>query len=210
MRLVNAVSGAEICRTEPALTGDATAQFLCRLARNASGDWAMNVIGDVDKTARDFGSLAPEIMTYMVRSCAGVSTRLPVDDATNPEDSSRCKIVWCSCSRRTSSPASNRTRTRELPSCARAATCVRRVRGVRRARHGAPGGARRGSRSLHPLRSRHRRPDTAVRAPSCPAPPSICERLIVVVTAVVGAAVAALTAVFSRALDAVVRPSRCG
>ena len=27
----------------------------------------MNVIGDVDKTARHFGSLAPGIMSYMVR-----------------------------------------------------------------------------------------------------------------------------------------------
>ena len=65
MRLVTLPAGKEICRCCPALTGDSTAQFLCRIARDDKGAWKLSNIGDIDKNARDFGSLLPEIQGYM-------------------------------------------------------------------------------------------------------------------------------------------------
>ena len=72
MRLVQTASGAELCRTIPALTGDSTAQFLCRLARGTGKAWKMNIIGDVDKHSRDFGTLAPELSQYMTDLVPGL------------------------------------------------------------------------------------------------------------------------------------------
>lgn len=54
----------ELCRYYPASKGPHTALFLCRIARNG-GSWLMSTIGDVDHTARDFGTLIPEIKMYM-------------------------------------------------------------------------------------------------------------------------------------------------
>eukprot|EP00591_Stephanopyxis_turris_P018778 CAMPEP_0195541866 /NCGR_PEP_ID=MMETSP0794_2-20130614/51310_1 /TAXON_ID=515487 /ORGANISM="Stephanopyxis turris, Strain CCMP 815" /LENGTH=345 /DNA_ID=CAMNT_0040675981 /DNA_START=60 /DNA_END=1097 /DNA_ORIENTATION=+ len=51
----------------PAQSGENTALFLARVARNnpgAVGGWVFSPIGDSDHTARDFGSLIPEIKGY--------------------------------------------------------------------------------------------------------------------------------------------------
>jgi len=64
IRLVNGQTGVEMSRFHPALKGSQTALFVFRVARDKVG-WAINVIGDVDHTARDFGTLIPEIKGYM-------------------------------------------------------------------------------------------------------------------------------------------------
>ena len=67
--VLDTVTGNRLCRFVPALSGDHTAMFLMRLARpgggvGASSSWALSVIEDTDHTARDFGSLIPEIKGY--------------------------------------------------------------------------------------------------------------------------------------------------
>jgi len=57
-------SGVERCRYVPAMAGAHTAVFLARLARKDKG-WVMTAIGDVDHTARDWGTVVPEIKAYM-------------------------------------------------------------------------------------------------------------------------------------------------
>lgn len=64
IRLVDGRTGVEMSRFYPAIKGAQTALFVLRLARDKVG-WAINVIGDVDHTARDFGTLIPEIKGYM-------------------------------------------------------------------------------------------------------------------------------------------------
>jgi len=64
IRLVDGRTGVEMSRFMPALKGQQTALFVLRLARDKIG-WALSVIGDVDHTARDFGTLVPEIKGYM-------------------------------------------------------------------------------------------------------------------------------------------------
>lgn len=64
MRLVDCRTGTELCRYMPASKGAHTALFMCRICRQGSG-WVLNQIGECDHTARDFGSLVPEIKAYM-------------------------------------------------------------------------------------------------------------------------------------------------
>mmetsp|Transcript_12544 Transcript_12544/g.25488 ORF Transcript_12544/g.25488 Transcript_12544/m.25488 type:complete len:632 (-) Transcript_12544:150-2045(-) len=73
MRLVDCGSGAEMCRYVPATKGAHTALFFARVARGMAGtDWQLSTIGEVDHTARDFGSLVPEIKAYMQDIVPGV------------------------------------------------------------------------------------------------------------------------------------------
>ena len=73
MRIVDWGSGAEICRYVPATKGSHTALFVGRVARGTSGtDWHLSTIGEVDHTARDFGSLVPELKAYMQDLVPGV------------------------------------------------------------------------------------------------------------------------------------------
>jgi stress response protein SCP2 len=63
MRLVDWKTGTERCRYYPGSVGAHTALFMCRLARSGGG-WTMQTIGGTDHTARDWGTLVPEIKTY--------------------------------------------------------------------------------------------------------------------------------------------------
>ena len=47
----------------PSLSGAHTAIFLARLARDGAM-WKLTAIGETDHTARDWGSLTPEIKAY--------------------------------------------------------------------------------------------------------------------------------------------------
>uniref|UniRef100_A0A7S3V4R7 C2 domain-containing protein n=1 Tax=Chaetoceros debilis TaxID=122233 RepID=A0A7S3V4R7_9STRA len=53
----------DVCRFVPTFAGGHTSMFLMRIARQA-GTWKMTIIEDTDHTARDFGSLIPEIKGY--------------------------------------------------------------------------------------------------------------------------------------------------
>jgi len=64
IRLVDWASGVELCRYVPALKGAHTAIFMARVSRDGP-QWKLAAIGEVDHTARDFGSLIPEIKGYM-------------------------------------------------------------------------------------------------------------------------------------------------
>ena len=58
MRLVEWSSGVERCRYTPAMAGAHTALFMARVARaSPSAEWSVQAIGDVDHTARDWGTL---------------------------------------------------------------------------------------------------------------------------------------------------------
>jgi tellurium resistance protein TerZ len=59
----------------PSLVGDHTAMFLMRISRKRGYGWAMTVIEDTDHTARDFGSLIPEIKGY----CRDFAPNIVVD-----------------------------------------------------------------------------------------------------------------------------------
>lgn len=68
VRKVYAGTGAgdynlDVCRFVPTFAGGHTSMFLMRIARQA-GTWKMTIIEDTDHTARDFGSLIPEIKGY--------------------------------------------------------------------------------------------------------------------------------------------------
>ena len=76
MRIVGP-DGGEMARYEPALGGAHTAVFMCRIARNrqAGGQlagWTIQTIGDFDHTARDFGTLVPEMKAYMSDLVPGI------------------------------------------------------------------------------------------------------------------------------------------
>ena len=63
--LIDANSGSLLSNFYPAVSGDHTALFLLRISRDLDGNsWTMSIIGDTDHTARDFGSLIPEIKGY--------------------------------------------------------------------------------------------------------------------------------------------------
>ena len=62
MRLVDWTTGTERARYYPATSGAHTALFMCRLARTGS-TWSLQTIGGTDHTARDWGTLVPEIKT---------------------------------------------------------------------------------------------------------------------------------------------------
>uniref|UniRef100_A0A7S4M701 C2 domain-containing protein n=1 Tax=Odontella aurita TaxID=265563 RepID=A0A7S4M701_9STRA len=66
VRVTHAGNGTAICRFVPAMAGDHTALFLMRLARKPenNAEWALSIIEDTDATARDFGTLIPEIKGY--------------------------------------------------------------------------------------------------------------------------------------------------
>jgi tellurium resistance protein TerZ len=65
MRLVDWHTGSELCRYMPAMSGAHTALFLCRLAREKpNAVWRLSTIGEHDHTARDWGTLVPEIKSY--------------------------------------------------------------------------------------------------------------------------------------------------
>jgi len=65
VRLIDWRSGFEFCRFMPAVTGG-TALFVARLARTPPSGWTLTTIGEGDATARDFGTLIPEMKAYMV------------------------------------------------------------------------------------------------------------------------------------------------
>jgi len=71
IRLVDQGSGFERCRFMPAMAGAHTAIFLARLAREGSG-WKATMVGEVDHTARDWGSLIPEMRMYMSDLVPGI------------------------------------------------------------------------------------------------------------------------------------------
>jgi tellurium resistance protein TerZ len=65
MRLVDWRTGAELCRYIPAMLGAHTALFMCRIARaQPQAAWKLSMIGEHDHTARDWGTLVPEIKAY--------------------------------------------------------------------------------------------------------------------------------------------------
>merc|ERR1712038_2078972 len=54
-----------LCMFRPSLVGDHTAMFLMRIMRkDYNSGWVMTAIEDTDHTARDFGTLIPEIKGY--------------------------------------------------------------------------------------------------------------------------------------------------
>mmetsp|Transcript_7062 Transcript_7062/g.8171 ORF Transcript_7062/g.8171 Transcript_7062/m.8171 type:complete len:554 (+) Transcript_7062:47-1708(+) len=55
---------SDIMRFTPTFSGQNSSMFLCRIARTDTGGWRMTIIEDTDHTARDFGSLIPEIKGY--------------------------------------------------------------------------------------------------------------------------------------------------
>ena len=83
MRLVDWTSGEEMCRYYPAMSGAHTALFMCRIARaSPQAAWKMSTIGDVDHTARDWGTLVPEVAEQGLQprlqpACNRLATRLP-------------------------------------------------------------------------------------------------------------------------------------
>ncbi|KAL7540957.1 hypothetical protein ACHAXR_010520 [Thalassiosira sp. AJA248-18] len=66
VRVANAKTSSPLCRFVPSFAGEHTALFLMRLARKSvnGNEWALSIIEDTDATARDFGSLIPEIKGY--------------------------------------------------------------------------------------------------------------------------------------------------
>eukprot|EP00554_Chaetoceros_debilis_P006928 CAMPEP_0194076552 /NCGR_PEP_ID=MMETSP0149-20130528/3338_1 /TAXON_ID=122233 /ORGANISM="Chaetoceros debilis, Strain MM31A-1" /LENGTH=566 /DNA_ID=CAMNT_0038757329 /DNA_START=31 /DNA_END=1729 /DNA_ORIENTATION=+ len=55
----------DLCRFVPTFAGSHTSMFLMRIARDGgAGVWKMTIIEDTDHTARDFGTLIPEIKGY--------------------------------------------------------------------------------------------------------------------------------------------------
>jgi tellurium resistance protein TerZ len=79
LRVFDGASGEERCRFYPGTKGPHTALFLCRLTRvgrtgSAARDWTMQMIGDVDHTARDWGSLVPELRLYMRDRVPGLTS----------------------------------------------------------------------------------------------------------------------------------------
>mmetsp|Transcript_8383 Transcript_8383/g.12612 ORF Transcript_8383/g.12612 Transcript_8383/m.12612 type:complete len:610 (+) Transcript_8383:113-1942(+) len=54
-----------LCHFTPSIVGDNTAMFLMRFLREDDGySWVMTIIEDTDHTARDFGTLIPELKGY--------------------------------------------------------------------------------------------------------------------------------------------------
>jgi len=79
MRLTDWSTGAERARFYPAAKGAHTALIMCRIVRmstsgNASLDWTIQIIDSFDHTARDFGTLVPEMKLYMSDLVPGIKT----------------------------------------------------------------------------------------------------------------------------------------
>ena len=73
MRLVDWKSGTELCRYMPAMSGAHTALFMCRITRaSPQAAWKMSTIGEVDHTARDWGTLVPEVSLSRPSPAPGV------------------------------------------------------------------------------------------------------------------------------------------
>mmetsp|Transcript_7007 Transcript_7007/g.9477 ORF Transcript_7007/g.9477 Transcript_7007/m.9477 type:complete len:517 (-) Transcript_7007:80-1630(-) len=66
VRVTDVRTGSPICQIVPSVAGQSTALFLFRLARDHTrrGGWVMSVIGDAHDSARDFGSLIPDIKGF--------------------------------------------------------------------------------------------------------------------------------------------------
>jgi len=64
MRVSDPSTGAELFRFSPAIQGAHTALMLARVARH-KGSWVLTAIGEYDHSARDWGTLVPEIKGYM-------------------------------------------------------------------------------------------------------------------------------------------------
>ena len=77
MRLIDMQTGVEKCRFYPGTGGMHTACFLGRIARvSASTPWTLQAIGEYDHTARDWGTLAPEIQMYSKDLVPGIKVNL--------------------------------------------------------------------------------------------------------------------------------------
>mmetsp|Transcript_12705 Transcript_12705/g.19680 ORF Transcript_12705/g.19680 Transcript_12705/m.19680 type:complete len:592 (-) Transcript_12705:71-1846(-) len=78
VRVKNDSTGFSLCRFVPAMTGDHTAMFLFRVARSTqSRKWVLSIIEDTDHTARDFGTLIPEIKGYSRDICPSIKSINP-------------------------------------------------------------------------------------------------------------------------------------
>ena len=54
------------------MKGAHTALLMARVARHGGG-WVLSAIGEVDHTARDWGTLLPEFRLYMGDLCPGIT-----------------------------------------------------------------------------------------------------------------------------------------
>ena len=70
VRICDAATGIGFCAFRPAYEGGCTAMFCLRMSRKVKGnskfgsEWKLATIGETDRTARDFGSLIPEIRGF--------------------------------------------------------------------------------------------------------------------------------------------------
>jgi len=71
IRLCEWGTGTERCRFMPAMAGAHTAVFMGRVAREGKG-WRLTAIGESDHTARDWGSVVPELRSYMADLVPGI------------------------------------------------------------------------------------------------------------------------------------------
>jgi len=77
MRLVDMQTGIEKCRFYPGTGGPHTAVFLGRIARtSASAPWSLQAIGEYDHTARDWGTLVPEVQMYSQDIVPGIKVNM--------------------------------------------------------------------------------------------------------------------------------------
>jgi len=71
VRIIDTASDTPLCQFIPAFGGEHTAMFLMRVTREHQ-NWTMSIIEDMDHTARDFGTLIPEIKGYSRDLCPGI------------------------------------------------------------------------------------------------------------------------------------------
>ncbi|KAK3267060.1 hypothetical protein CYMTET_24357 [Cymbomonas tetramitiformis] len=72
VRILDWMTGTETFRYPLAETGAHTAFISVRLVRNQAGGWNLDVVGAVDHTAREFGSVIPEIKSYLQDVIPGI------------------------------------------------------------------------------------------------------------------------------------------
>jgi tellurium resistance protein TerZ len=80
VRISSGASGVGLCAFRPAYEGENTALFCMRISRSFKKGkfgkaWSLSTIGDVNPSARDFGSLIPEIKGY----CRDLFPNLDID-----------------------------------------------------------------------------------------------------------------------------------
>lgn len=80
VRISSGASGLGLCAFRPAYEGENTALFCMRITRSFrkgkfGKSWSLSTIGDVNPSARDFGSLIPEIKGY----CRDLFPNLDID-----------------------------------------------------------------------------------------------------------------------------------